>query len=220
MCSCTSTPFNSLHPRYFDLVSLLDASISRLLLSPTAADMTLDTIKAIMVYLQWMPRSSAARGPIKTRYSDTSAWTVFGMALRYARLIGLDRKGPDAFKRGATGSTMTAEDMDGMRVWLNLITYDCNLTLTSSLPASLDPESAAHAARSFSSYPEAQGPGDLRYAAMAELACIVVKVVRRGEDGAADRHGAVTRVKRANVDIEYWERCVLLQLSLLCARCC
>lgn len=215
-----------MHPRYSDLVTLLDAAISRLLLRPTLADATLDTIMSLLLYLQWMPRgntrsmasgsldsSSATKGGTKTRYNDMSAWAVFGLSLRYASFMGLDRKALTPFLHGGTASAITTQDVDSMRVWLNLVTYDCNLTLTSGLPSSLDPEKVPLAARNFCSHQASQEPGDLRYASLTELACIVQRVVRH-KAGNVDRDQAVAQIKKANVDLDDWERCVMFSWSL------
>ncbi|KAF2711202.1 hypothetical protein K504DRAFT_466224 [Pleomassaria siparia CBS 279.74] len=53
--SCRFWYNNSMHPRYFEIIALLDKAVSQLLLCPTPSDASVDTIRALMVYLQWMP---------------------------------------------------------------------------------------------------------------------------------------------------------------------
>jgi hypothetical protein len=43
------------HPMLDELTALLDKAISRLLLRPTAADVSLDTVRVLLLYVQWMP---------------------------------------------------------------------------------------------------------------------------------------------------------------------
>lgn len=144
-------------------------------------------------------------GPgFKSRYNDLSAWAVFGLAVRYASFLGLDRTAMIPF-RGVTEGAASAEDLMRARVWLNLVTYDCNLTLTSGLPASVDPTLAERTARTFSAHRLAQFPGDLRYAALVELASIVRRA-KPTDSGSSTRCPNVDALRKANMGLEDWER--------------
>lgn len=169
-----------------------------------------------MLYLQWMPSAlkniAGPDGPdhgdirqtrIKTRYNDMSAWAVFGLALRYASFLNVERLALNPF-RDIAHKPVSKEDVDRLRTWLNLLTYDCNLTLTSGLPVSVDPTSAAQILRDFYRHRTAQDPGDLRYAALVELACIVQRV--KGPTALSTRPPNVSSLKKANVEMEDWER--------------
>ncbi|KKY23692.1 putative c6 finger domain [Phaeomoniella chlamydospora] len=84
-----------LHPRFFDLAALLDLAVSHLLLRPIPSDVTLDSIRVLLLYAQWMPCSQSgeennedseltesARLPTN-RYNDISAWAMLGLAARH-----------------------------------------------------------------------------------------------------------------------------------------
>ncbi|ORY56910.1 uncharacterized protein BCR38DRAFT_528290 [Pseudomassariella vexata] len=207
---------NGLHPRYFDLIALCDAAISRLLLCPTPADASLGSIQALMLYLQWMPcgrkdtfgrfseEVNSHTKKFRTRYNDMSAWAIFGLAVRYATFLSLEKSALAPFRKDVQ-STPSRNDMDRMRVWLNLITYDCNLTLASGLTASLDPTLTGQVARGFCSHHFAQTPGDVRYAALVELACIMRRA--KHVDGTpTNRQPDVASLNNANVEMNNWER--------------
>ncbi|KAM0817789.1 putative Zn(2)-C6 fungal-type domain-containing protein [Seiridium cardinale] len=214
---------NSVHPRYFEIIALLDKTISRLLLCPTPNDASVDSIRALMLYLQWMPCAPknspddssvgphSRRAKLKTRYNDMSAWAVFGLALRYASFLNLERLALAPF-HSPTKTAISRDDVDRMRTWLNLITYDCNLTLTSGLAISVNPLPAMKVVRDFCMHRTAQDPGDLRYGALIELACIIQRV--KGSDGGiSNRQPTVPNLKKANVEMEEWERHWLQQLK-------
>jgi hypothetical protein len=209
---------DSFHPKYFELIPLLDQAVSELLLCPTPYDASLNSIRALMLYLQWMPcspketseavypGSQTNRTKVKTRYNDMSAWAVFGMALRYASFLNLERQALAPF-RSKDKTAPAEEDIDRMRTWLNLITYDCNLTLTSGLPVSINPAITARVVPEWLSHRMTQDPGDIRYAALIELACIVQRA-KNTDDGGLSRHPTVVSLKKANVEMEEWERYV------------
>ncbi|ETS77307.1 hypothetical protein PFICI_11181 [Pestalotiopsis fici W106-1] len=209
----------SVHPRYFEIIDLLDKTISRLLLSPTPSDASVATIQALMIYLQWMPcvrkdnlsstpsehgLSQQQRTEIKTRYNDMSAWAVFGLALRYASFINLERLALAPF-RGAAKVAVTKDDIARMRTWLNLITYDSSLTLTSGLPSSVDPLPAARVVQDFYLHRTAQDPGDVRYGALIELTCMVQRL-KATDVGSSGRPPSVAILKKVNIEMEEWER--------------
>ena len=204
-----------LHPRYFELIALFDTAISRLLIRAVPSNATIDSVCALLLYAQWMPYFQeetydkspieGAAGPsFKSRYNDLSAWAVFGLAVRYASFLGLDRTAMAPF-RGLTEAVASQEDLSRARVWLNLVTYDCNLTLTSGLPASVDPALAEKTARSFCAHRLAQFPGDLRYAALVELASIVRRA-KHSDRGYSMRYPNVDALRKANIGLEDWER--------------
>ncbi|KAF3011683.1 hypothetical protein E8E14_007521 [Neopestalotiopsis sp. 37M] len=217
----------SVHPRYFEIIGLLDKTISQLLLSPTPSDASVPTIQALMIYLQWMPcvpkdnltstpsehgsSQQQQKTEIKTRYNDMSAWAVFGLALRYASFINLERLALAPFRGGSSSSSggaassklpVTKDDVARMRTWLNLITYDSSLTLTSGLPSSVDPVPAARVVQDFYQHRAAQDPGDIRYGALIELTCMVQRL-KASDSG---RPPNVSSLKKVNIEMEEWER--------------
>ena len=207
-----------LHPNFFELTALLDKAVSRLLLRPTPSDVTLDSIRVLLIYAQWMPYSregedgdasgaeSSDRLP-KSRYNDISAWAVLGLAIRYAVFLGLDRAAIGPFQE--PGKSISEDDVSRLRVFYNLLTCDCNLMLTSGLPASLDPAAAASVARAFGSHRMAQQPGDLRVAALVELVAIAHRATGRCSDLPGRQLDAVC-LRKANTDLDEWERLVFL----------
>lgn len=166
-----------------------------------------------MLYVQWMPCSMedserylsiAGSGPVpKTRYNDISAWSVLGLAIRYAVFLGLDQSAITPFQGAA--SSATEEDVARFRVWRNLLTCDCNLMLSSGLPASLDPVPAADSGETIVSHYAAQLPGDLRITALVELVVIVNRVAQSSGDHSGRRLDAFC-LKKVNTDLDEWER--------------
>lgn len=205
------------HPRYSEIVQLLDVAISRLLLRPSAADYSLHTIQSLLLYVQWMPYDSCIAPSVqrgnktifKTRYNEMSTWTIFGLALRYASFCRLEQRTLRSFAEEANVAFATKEDLDSMRVWLNMVTYDCNLTLTSGMPASLNPEPMNAMALRICAHHAAQQPGDIRYASIVQLACII-QHVRREKDNIAQKRQVIAVVAKANEDFDAWQRFVIM----------
>ncbi|TYJ56099.1 hypothetical protein B9479_003209 [Cryptococcus floricola] len=206
-----------LHPSFLELTTLLDITISQLILRPTPSDVTLDSIRALLLYAQWMPpsrehlfratkRSSEGtenqRAP-RSRYNDISAWAVLGLAQRYALFLGLDRLSVLPFQDPNTES-ITPTDMARLRIWHNLITCDCNLMLTSGLPASLDPSSAVRVGRTFSEQQLAQLPEDKRVTALVELVGITHRAMMGREWDLGGRPLDLVSLKKINVEFDDW----------------
>ncbi|KAJ5987442.1 hypothetical protein N7451_011807 [Penicillium sp. IBT 35674x] len=160
------------HRSFNELTRLLDKAVSRLLLRPTPSDVTLDSIRVLLLYAQWMPcireedddvddDGSTSRFP-RSRYNEISAGAVLGLAMRYAHFVGLNRTSMAPFERN--GKSFSGEDVSKLRVYYNLLTCNFNLMLTSGFPASIDfdPELSANVAQAFSSHKESQYPGDIR----------------------------------------------------------
>jgi len=217
----SSGSIQGLHPRFFELTSLLDHAISRLVLQVTPSDVTLDSIRVLMLYIQWMPCSleqsektlqSYQRQP-KSRYNDISAYSILGIAIRYATFLGLDRTAIAPFKGCA--SLILEDDVARFRVWRNLLTCDCNLMLSSGLPATLDPVPAAEVGRLICSLPAAQLPGDLRITALVELVVIVNRVAKSSGDHSG-RHLDAYCLKKVNMDLDEWERYDIYTLLSKC----
>nr|XP_031861608.1 uncharacterized protein CI109_002838 [Kwoniella shandongensis]KAA5528680.1 hypothetical protein CI109_002838 [Kwoniella shandongensis] len=224
-----------LHPSFLELTTLLDISVSQLLLRPTPSDVTLDSIRALLLYAQWMPVNRDHQDPqphtngkptTRSRYNDISAWAVLGLAARYALFLGLDRLAVQPFQVSsvlvAPGHTITESDMSRLRVWHNLITCDCNLMLTSGLPASLDPAPAVAIGKVFAGHQLAQQPGDLRVTALVELVGIAHRAIEssaRATGGAKGTGPGVGRVleasclRKANFELDEWEVAWLARLK-------
>ena len=199
------TAIRCLHPQYPDLIVLLDQSISRLLIRPTPLDVSLDSIRALLLYAQWMPfnHETHKQRPPKSRYNDVSAWSVQGLAGRYAVFLGLESAAISPLH--GPFDSITEDDLSRMRVWLNILTCDCNLMLTSGLPAPFDSGPTAAMARIFGSHPQAQQPSDLRVAALVELVHIANRAIKSSGD-VSGRHLNASSLKRANLELDDWER--------------
>lgn len=197
-----------LHPSYFDIIMKLDKVIARLLLKPTPADVKLDTVCVLLLYAQWMPYTPEHESPSAVtskergfRYNDVSVWTVLGLATRYALIMGLDRTCPASFQ---ARHAVTEDDFSRFRVWVNLLSCDCLLMLTSGLPSSLDPVPTAEVVRVFSSH-NSQIPGDMRVTALLELVVVAHELNQTGAGLAAHQITAAP-LDKANGKLDDWER--------------
>ncbi|ORX36245.1 hypothetical protein BD324DRAFT_482718 [Kockovaella imperatae] len=79
-----------LHPRYNELVALLDMEVTRLTLRPRDGDASLATLQGLMLYAHWMPLEVAPHGQVRFRFSETGAWQALGLAIRWATQLDLD----------------------------------------------------------------------------------------------------------------------------------
>lgn len=195
------------------LTSLLDKAVSQLLLRPTSADVTLDSIRVLLLYAQWMPYNqdderltdleSTTLRPPRSRYNEISAWAVLGLAMRYALLLGLDRSAIKPFQN--THHEVSDEDMSRLRVWYNLLTCNFNLMLTSGLPASINPRLSASVTQRFGSSSIARYPADLRVTALVELVSIVHEAMQSCGD-LCGRQLPPAYLSKVNTDMGSWER--------------
>lgn len=191
---------------------MLDKAVAQLLLRPTSADVTLDSIRVLLLYAQWMPYNqddervvdleSTSLRPPRSRYNETSAWAILGLAMRYALLLGLDRSAIKPFQNTHEASE---EDMSRLRVWYNLLTCNFNLMLTSGLPASIDPRLSTSVAQRFGSSSIARYPADLRVTALVELVSIVHEAMQSCGD-VCGRQLPPVYLTKVNTDMRTWER--------------
>ncbi|PWY84780.1 hypothetical protein BO70DRAFT_312962, partial [Aspergillus heteromorphus CBS 117.55] len=193
------------------LTALLDQAVSRLLLRPTLSDVTLDSIRVLLLYAQWMPYTTDDNHPPKSRYNEISAWAVLGLAVRYALFLGLDQSALRPFAQSSTDS-ITAGEIARLRVWYNLLTCDFNLMLTSGLPPSLDPAASAQLARRFGAHRLAQQPADLRVAGLVELVALVHRAIRRCGD-VSGRQLNSDGLRRLNLSLDEWEATWAVRLA-------
>ncbi|KAJ6069864.1 transcriptional regulator family: Fungal Specific TF [Penicillium canescens] len=203
------------HSRFHDLTKLLDKAVSRLLLRPTPADVTLDSICVLLLYAQWMPcsrededensdrHSTHDTRKAKSRYNEISAWAVLGLAERYSVLLGLEQSATSFFKD--PNKSPSAEDANRLRVWYNLLTCNFNLMLTSGLPVSIDPTPSVQVARNFVSSELMQSPADLRVRGLVELVGIVHLAMSSCGD-ISGRQLQPSCLERLNIDLDDWER--------------
>ena len=153
------------------------------------------------------PRAcDSPRPPPRSRYNDISAWSVLGLAIRYATFLGLDQSAINPFLGPV--ESISEDDISRLRVWHNMITCDCNLMLSSGLPSSLDPAPAARVARVFSSHRTAQRPADLRVTALVELAVIAHRATRGSGDSTGRQLDALC-LGKANNEMDEWETLVI-----------
>ncbi|EED13760.1 C6 finger domain protein, putative [Talaromyces stipitatus ATCC 10500] len=196
-------PFPSAGPQHREIVKILDVSLSRLLLKPGTSDVHLGHIQALLLYVQWMPVDvQNSGGRLRTRYNDVSAWSMLGLAIRYALFLGL-QDSPSAFLPEKQSSA-TIEDLARLRVWINLLTNDANLMLSSGLPASLNPEPVAQVCQTFASHRDAFQPEDMRVAALCELV-VILKHAARSSGSPNVRALDAFSLRRANLEFDAWE---------------
>lgn len=198
-------PFPSAGLQHREIVKILDVSLSRLLLKPDSSDVHLGHIQALLLYVQWMPvdvQNGGLQDRLRTRYNDVSAWSMLGLAIRYALFLGL-QDSPAAFSPERQASA-TIEDLARLRVWINLLTNDANLMLSSGLPASLNPEPVASVSQTFASHRDAVQPEDMRVAALCELVAIL-KHAARSSGSPNVRALDAFSLRRANLEFDAWE---------------
>jgi len=139
------------------------------------------------------------------KYSDNdiSAWSVLGLAIRYALFLGLGRTALAPFTPQYPNAVVR-EDFIRMRVWMNLMTCDYHLMLSAGLPASLDPEPTRKVIRAFASHEGSTQPDDSRIAALCELVGIVKRVAQSSGDPTVRVLDTAT-LKKANAELDSWE---------------
>nr|XP_019047912.1 hypothetical protein I302_04532 [Kwoniella bestiolae CBS 10118]OCF26842.1 hypothetical protein I302_04532 [Kwoniella bestiolae CBS 10118] len=193
---------NWLHPRYSSLVSMFDEHIQLLLLRPSPSDFTLEVVQSLLLSIQWpaVDIDPSHTSP-KSRFTDSYAWLMIGLATRFAKYIGLEDAASVDFADHQSDSA--EENLQRMRVWLNLISVDRHLTLTAGLPATLvtPPTSVL---RAFGSHPKAQS-GDLKLAGLAELVAIVHRASISCGDVSLRKLDSIT-LSVANAELDSWER--------------
>jgi hypothetical protein len=197
------------HPSYTEIIALLDALVSRLCLMPSLEDVNLQTIQVILLYAQWMPCGQQYGTPSPThkrprsRYNDVSAYTILGLALRFAKVIGLEKHATCSFQQ--QNKSASTSDVDRLRVWNNLVTCHYNLMLNSRFDASVDPAPAAIASQKMILHLAAQNPEDTRVAALVELSVILYRAGRStGSLSRLPLDG--TSIRKANAEFDEWER--------------
>ncbi|KAL4874307.1 hypothetical protein BJY04DRAFT_226175 [Aspergillus karnatakaensis] len=127
-----------LHPRYTELVRLLDAEVMRVTLRPSHNDQKLETIQALMLCAHWMPFDPAT-GPerFRSRFSEGGAWQCLGLAIRWATSLALERSCHTSFLRPEMA---TRDDVRRYRTMLYLVESDHYLALSARRPSYLDPK--------------------------------------------------------------------------------
>ncbi|PWY83882.1 hypothetical protein BO94DRAFT_625431 [Aspergillus sclerotioniger CBS 115572] len=204
ICSVGMRFQNSDPTQNSSLTALLDHAVSRLLLRPTLSDVTLDSIRVLLLYAQWMPYTVDDDHAPKSRYNEISAWAVLGLAVRYALFIGLDQRALQPFAQSSTAA-VSADEVARLRVWYNLLTCDFNLMLTSGLPASLDPTISGQLAPRFGVHRLAHQPADLRVSGLVELVAVVHRTMRCYGD-VSGRQINVKGLQQLNAAFDEWEK--------------
>jgi hypothetical protein len=208
-CNSAESISTEFHPRYTDLIALLDALISKLCLMPSLEDVALQTIQVILLYAQWMPcgqehgDSTPTHKHQRSRYNDVSAYTILGLALRFAKVIDLEKDATLPFLQ--SDKSASTSDVDRLRVWNNLIACHYNLMLNSRFDASVDPRPAASASKQMILHHAAQQPEDTRVAALVDLSVILYRT-KQGLGTSSRLPLDGPSLRRANVEFDEWER--------------
>ncbi|KAI1619408.1 hypothetical protein EDD37DRAFT_216771 [Exophiala viscosa] len=127
-----------LHPRYPELIRLLDAEVMRVTLRPGPDDQKLETVQALMLCAHWIPFDLAAdRKRYRSRFSEGGAWQCLGLAIRWATSLALERSCHVPFQRP---ETVTRTDVRRFRTMLYLIESDHYLALSARRSSHLNPE--------------------------------------------------------------------------------
>lgn len=189
-------------------MALLDEALSRLLLRPTLADATIENLTVLLLYIQFMPltadpsvdnQGSAAR----SRYNDLSAFSILGVATRFANFLNLPKLAPASFE--GDPQPVTESDVARMRVWINLTTCEAHLVLSSGLPSALDTERTARVMPAFAENACAQDlTSDRRVAGLLQMVEIVQQAASSSGDPAA-RSISAPALKRANHRLDLWQ---------------
>ncbi|KAL3495749.1 hypothetical protein BJX62DRAFT_222394 [Aspergillus germanicus] len=117
-----------LHPRYTEIVRLLDAEIMRVTLRPNHDDQKLETVQALMLCAHWMPFDLT---------NEAGAWQCLGLAIRWATALALERSCHTSF---LSPETVTREDVQRFRAMLYLVESDHYLALSARRPSYLNPK--------------------------------------------------------------------------------
>lgn len=198
-----------LHPNLSHLVAMYDAAIARLLLHPLPSDVTLDSVQALLLYAQWMPytlpaiENGASIPPSKSRYNDISAWSVLGLAARYANVLNL-HKNINPQEVSASPAETARINASRLRAFCNLTSCDFNLMLSSGLPVSIDPIFAARRVNELTAHQSGQMPGDLRITALVELVSLTHRALKSRNDFSGRNLGA-SSLKVLNAQLDQWE---------------
>lgn len=99
---------------------------------------------------------------------------------------------------------LTQQDFGRMRVWINLLTCDYHLMLSSGMPASLDPRAVNKIVRYFSAQDDALQPDDSRLAAVSELVGIIHRASKSSGDPSVRALDSAS-LKKANSEFDDWE---------------
>ncbi|KAL2862748.1 uncharacterized protein BJX67DRAFT_365692 [Aspergillus lucknowensis] len=127
-----------LHPRYTELVRLLDAEVMRVTLRPRHDDQKLETVQALMLCAHWMPFDAAGgQERYRSRFSEAGAWQCLGLAIRWATSLALERSCHISF---LCPETVTREDVRRFRTMLYLVESDHYLALSARRPSYLNPK--------------------------------------------------------------------------------
>jgi hypothetical protein len=186
------------HPRYDDMIKLLDDSLAVFLLHPTSKDVSLESVQALLVTAQWMPmvRSATSSKGYESRYSEMSVWSMLGLAGRHALFLGLEKASSPPFE-GLKG------DRQSYKTWHNLLTCDANLMMTSGLPPSTYAASSARNLLSLEVHGLPQTADDVRVGALLQLAAIAQRTVQRANALPEIDQQAIVR---CNDGLDEWER--------------
>ncbi|KAJ5618761.1 hypothetical protein N7510_002745 [Penicillium lagena] len=165
--SASSKTLCWLHPRYTELVRLLDAEIMRITLRPRHDDQKVETVQALMLCAHWMPFDvSADKERYLSRFSEGGAWQCLGLAIRWATSLALERTSHISFQRPGTA---TEEDARRFRTMLYLVESDHYLALSARRPSYLNPEPFHNVLANFLGCKYAQ-PTDIRLTSLFRVA--------------------------------------------------
>ncbi|KAL3467845.1 hypothetical protein BJX64DRAFT_273822 [Aspergillus heterothallicus] len=127
-----------LHPRYTEIVHLLDAEVMRVTLRPRHDDQKLETVQALMLCAHWMPLDPTNdHERYRSRFSEGGAWQCLGLAIRWATALALERSCHVNF---LNPETVTREDVRRFRTMLYLVESDHYLALSARRPSYLNPK--------------------------------------------------------------------------------
>ncbi|RSH95502.1 hypothetical protein EHS25_000594 [Saitozyma podzolica] len=126
-----------LHPRYHELVRLLDMEVMRITLRPSPDDLKLETVQGLLLCAHWMPLDvSTDKKQYRFRFSEGGAWQCLGLAIRWATFLALERSCHLSFHRL---ESVTKDDARRYRTMLYLTESDHYLALSARRPTNLDP---------------------------------------------------------------------------------
>ncbi|KAJ7475733.1 hypothetical protein FB451DRAFT_255015 [Mycena latifolia] len=196
-----------MHPKYFEIVKIMDQNVADLMLRTDASDISLGAVQALLLYIQWAPIDPGS--PTSSRFNENSVWLMIGLAGRIAKLLDLQRTATAPFSGDL--SLVTDEDMARMRVWLNLTSNDHFIWLMTNFAASLDSTSGVACARTFAGHANAQ-QNDLYAASLAEIISIADNALRVSGKRTLAELDSIT-IRRANEQLREWEAAWVIPLA-------
>ncbi|ORY35312.1 hypothetical protein BCR39DRAFT_508725 [Naematelia encephala] len=157
-----------LHPRYSELVHLLDKEMARVALRPVCDDSRIETVQGLILCAHWMPLDfSGEKKQYSSRFWEGAAWQYLGVAIRWATFLSLERSCLLSMQHPEKA---TREEVGHFRTMLYLAESDHYLALSARRPPSLNPGPLSAVLANFLRCKDLQTT-DVRLTSLFRVAC-------------------------------------------------